>query len=932
MSNGSASSVFQALKHKITFENKRQKEIITAANKGLEFFFRFNESRLDLAFSSFSDEMKHALFEVIFFLHVNHPRYAVHKFIAKKKERVNGVLKTVPYESAADLYVEDSLSGVVGIENISAIFKDEFNDYIQKTFRISKLKQNDFAPICSIASLGSIGTICHKEFKSDLDLQVQWELEPFLIEEKEVTDKHLQYYIEKLVRYFAKIYFHSQIKKNSPEAKDKILHKANIYGRNTAKKRWPYSYSHFIEKSGELKQCLKSVNHKRKISNEIISLYKTFQSVFRKKERELKDQLLKQKVRKIQDYVQAKFPEAEIYLFGYSSKDYRNGIHGTTMESKESSGSAYELILNYEVLMPGIQFTPVIPMHFLFDKKINFNKELYSQFVDYIRFEHFKFFDKVRKQFVDLGSTPRISREYMVEHSGAVYWESFKASSGNLPKALLNLLRIEMLFSTMFRSTIIEVVKDSILLDKYIDVISHMNSSDDEDEEDDSKKKTLPESLPIYELKNFEKEFPRLKQDPWWLKYKALKIGFSPEYSNIRDMDELKLLSRVIDICFALHVRLSDVFDLPKNAESEVTHREAVLEVFLEKAFPPGSPQKQFLKNIFIGEINDMSLFEAGMKRLFKNSLARVETLIGQDEGSLEKSNRDEYKIWYHYFQSNFEPPPNLIQRNILNQLKNARERLQIEFVKNIWIFRSLQKKATAVQKGDNYKALGYLPDEVELYQHKSFIHGLTHCVMNGYYGNANKGTLRETQTQIEFTISKIDLGSMASNKWAFIRPDNVVEIIHQIDKAFTYQEYDFRDCIKKETEVVDVFFFLNLLKYGQLTVVYRNSLRHWYADSFYSWDIEKRASSFYADYESLFKNHYLHRMIAKFFKTHQIQLTPEKQEHLFCWVNPNCAQTKHSANQQKQKEEELNSKFKSIICAVHRAKLPEGEEKEEGL
>ncbi|MBU3918062.1 hypothetical protein KKA14_21240, partial [bacterium] len=233
---------------------------------------------------------------------------------------------------------------------------------------------------------------------------------------------------------------------------------------------------------------------------------------------------------------------------------------------------------------------------------------------------------------------------------------------------------------------------------------------------------------------------------------------------------------------------------------------------------------------------------------------------------------------------------------------------------------------ATATQKGDrHYKALGYLPDEVELYQHESFIHGLTHCVLNGYYGVANKGTFKETQTKIEFTISKIDLGSMASNKWAFIRPENVVEIIRLIDEAFTYQEYDFRDCIKKETEIVDVFFFLNLLKYGQLSIVYRNSLRHWYVDNFHSRDIEKRASSFYANYESLFKNQFLHRMIAMFFKKHKIKLTPEKQKHIFCWVNPNCTQTNHNSSQQDQKEKDLSEKFKSIICAVHRAKANSG-------
>ncbi len=930
------SSITQALQHQVSFEQARLNEIQTAAMKGLEFFHRFNESRLDLAFSSFAEEMKHALFEVIFFLHVNDPHFEKHIFTAKRKERINGVLKNMSIETKTNLYVKNAPSGVMGIENLSAVFKEEFYEYIRNTFGVPKLRQKGFAAICSISSLGSIGTIGHKAYKSDLDLQVQYELEPFLVDERNCTDKHLHHFIDKLIKYFAKIYVHRQLKQKTRNSQSEIIHKGSIIGNNTAKKRWPNLYAHFIEKSDKLIRYLGSVNFKKTIADEVITLYKTYSQLIRRKEREAKDQLLKKKIRKIQDYVQAKFPEAEIYLFGYSTEDYRNGQHGTTMDSKESSGSAYELILNYEVLLPGIQFTPVIPMHFLFDKKVNTNKEMYSRFVDYIRFNYFKLHDRLRGSYVDLGPTPRLTREYMMEHSGAVYWESFKASSGNLPKALLNLLRIEMLFSPMFRNTIIEIVKDSDLLDKYINILSspQKNKAPEENtspkfkntKKNGGKASKFPESLPIFELKSFEKEYPRLKFDPWWIKYKALKIGFSPEYSKIRDPDELKLLSRVIDICFALHVRLSDVFTLPKDHTEVISHREGVLEVFLEKAFPPDSPQKKFLQNIFIGDINDMGLFEAGMKRLFKNSLLRVEKILEQyEEVDSERSNRDEFRIWFHYFQSNFEPSKNQIQRNILNQLKNARERIQIEFVKNVWKFRSMQKKAaSSPQSADNYKVLSYLPDEVELFQHESFIHGLTHCVLNGYYGTVNKGTMKETKTQIEFVISRIDLGSLASNKWAYLRPEDAEDIVSQINEAFTYQEYDFRDCIKKETVIVDVFFFLNLLRYGQLSIVYRNNLRHWFVDSLYSFEIEKKASTFFSDYEALLKNHHLHRMIAKFLKKHNIKLTSENQQHIFCWLNPNSAKTRHSSNQQKQKEQELNNKFKSILLTVHRHKRTE--------
>jgi hypothetical protein len=210
------------------------------------------------------------------------------------------------------------------------------------------------------------------------------------------------------------------------------------------------------------------------------------------------------------------------------------------------------------------------------------------------------------------------------------------------------------------------------------------------------------------------------------------------------------------------------------------------------------------------------------------------------------------------------------------------------------------------------------------LLQHDSFLHGLTSCILNGYYGVINKGTLKESQTQIEFVISQIDLGTIASNKWAFVRPGDVVNIAALINEAFKYQEYDYRDCLNKHIKVVDVFFFLNLLKFGQLSVVYRNSLRHWFVDQYYSIELEKKASEFYVDYVKLLASPVLHKMIAKFFHVRRFKLTKENENHVFCWLNPNSANTKHSANRQKQKEIEINGKFKDIIYSVHKYQEPE--------
>ncbi len=920
-------SILKSLEHQIRFEADRQKATEAAIKKGHSFFTEFNSTRLELAFSSFSEEMKHALFEVMFFLHINDPFFSTHKYNAFRKERVKGVYTDVPYETETSLYVKESPTGVVGIEKLSPVFAKEFKIYVEKELGPFEIKKNPQSAIYSVSSLGSIGTIGHKAYKSDLDLQVQYELEPFLIQEQYCTDKHLHAFLVKLSKYFGKLYIYKNKIKVTEGQKQEILQKAAKVGKNMAKKRWPLLYAHFIEKTINLEKLLVSdryvVSKKqaKATANEVVDVYQLYCKLFRKKERARNEKLLRKKINAIQDYVMRKFPKAETYLFAYSNEDYRKGNHGTTLESKESSGSAYELILNYEVLMPGIQYTPVVPTHFLMDETTNTDKASYEQLVRYFQFNLFNIDPSIRENLVDLGATPKMTQQYLTEHSGAVYWESFKASSGNLPKALLNLLRIEMIFDRRFSSTIIEIIKKPELLDRYLspEYPKLIDNSDQQPAPDEKSQ----DSLPIQKLAELEQQFPLLKSDPWWIKYKALKIGFSAEFSNITESDELKLLSRIIDICFALHVRLSDVFVLPKGKSEFKTHRENVLYAFLSIAFPEGSSHHLFLCNIFNGDLKNMALFEAGMKQLFRNSLARVLSIVNRLEQTMaSKTNRDEYRIWYHYYSRNFDPPLNMVQKNILSQLKNARQRLLIEYKEEKWSFRSIQQRDSQNQLPEGVsRQLSHLPDDVELIQHDSFLHGLTNCILNGYYGITHKGTLKESRTQIEFVASKINLGSMASNKWAIVRPSDIDNIAQSIDEAFAYQEYDYRDCLKSQNEIVDVYFFLNLLKFGQLSVVYRNNLRQWFVDDFYSPKIEQKASLYYSNYVELLTSTELHRMIASFLKNRRFKLTEQNLQHLSCWLNPNSAQTKHSANQQKQKEQAINGKFKAIISAVHQYK-----------
>ncbi|MBU3917709.1 hypothetical protein KKA14_19450, partial [bacterium] len=640
------------------------------------------------------------------------------------------------------------------------------------------------------------------------------------------------------------------------------------------------------------------------------------------------------------------YPKAEVYLFAYSNDDYRDGKHGTTLESKEASGSAYELILNYEVLMPGIQFTPMIPIHFLMPGSINSNRNKYESIVDNIRLGFTKTFDQYRTRLVDLGSTPPLTPQYLVAHSGAMYWESFKASSGNLPKAMLNLLRFEMMFDERFNTSVIELIKNPKRLDKYageevvtedeveaeyedydfdqeeieevddfyddygIEIIEKMEENQEDDVlgyEDN------PEGLSIPQLLKIENKFPSLQQDPWWLRYKALKIGFGPENISVEDENEKTLISRIIDLGFALHIRVSDVFANIIESKKITTYREKVLSMFLDKAFTQS--KRRVLEHISNGEVESVINFEKDLKYLFKRSMDRVQRYVEQYGGE-DKTNQSENQIWYHYYEKNFDPPKNVIRRDILSDLKVPRGRLQIGISSNKkWFFRSIQKSTLAGSRYDTFGLLDHLPDEVDLFEHESFLHGIAHCLLNGYYGIINKGTLKESRTHLEYSVAHTEIGKKSADKFAFIRPDIVDRLVDGIDRAFPPQEYDFRDCIYKEKEVTDAFVCLNLLEYGRVSFMYRDNLKNWYVDEVDHPNVERASESLFHKQEQILSSSTIQNTIKNFFVKHRIKFNDfARSGRLSCWVNPNSVNTYHSADKFSQKEAYLGNQLRKLI------------------
>jgi hypothetical protein len=374
-------------------------------------------------------------------------------------------------------------------------------------------------------------------------------------------------------------------------------------------------------------------------------------------------------------------------------------------------------------------------------------------------------------------------------------------------------------------------------------------------------------------------------------------------------------------MAFALHVRISDVFTKPGDTRPFASHREQVLIEFLKRAFPPISEKRKFLEHLFIGEVRSVNQFEQEMRELFKSCLNRVNQKIAafniQGQG-----NQREFEIWYHYYQSNFEPAPNVIPKTILNHLKVARGRLQIGYkVGEGWFFRSFQRESKVGKRFDTFGHLDHLPEDVMLRERSAFLSGLADCVLNGYYGVLNQGTLKETRTVIEFDAKYMDLGNRTDNTLAYVRPDNVHRVLTQIIEFFPYRTYHYMDCVQKKREVVEVMLFLNLCHFGRLSALYRDNLLTWYCDEWEHPDLYARAHNLRASLKSEIMAKPIHITLAKFFKAKEINPT---QVQLRAWVNPNSVDTAHSAQQVQIKEREISEEFLRVVKHVHGSRMGE--------
>lgn len=877
-------------------------KLASGVEEGIAYFNSFNEGRIGHAFESFDPSMRFALYEIIYLLHVNGPELKDLKYQVFSSDKK----KASAEEHFVNLYMEGVPSGVKGITNLSPVFQQDFETYIKKTFDERITETTGTTPIEGIYSIGSIGTVGHKNIDSDLDLEVQYNLEPSHFDTSQWTDDMLK---DVLMKEHGRLIQGYYLKKGVDPGKNQTEEqkkKVSLFFRKRIEQKYPILFRHLLSKKSNVVREIRGKNDQKlryQLLLEIIDLIKSKESWKMKKLVAQQEQSLKQRILKIQNYVQAKFPEAEIYLFPFSRKDLLKGNFGSTLDSKESSGSAYELILNYETLMPGIYFTPVIPSHFLFSQEINNNSTQFDNFNQFIQFGLMDFCNNITSQINYQGPTPDLDPLYVAEHQSAAYWEAFKASSGNLPKATLNILRYEMMLEDKFRKTTIQLIKDPKLLDRFIPG------------EDPQTAGTENDLIPPGAMLEIEEDFPALRFDPWWLRYKALKIAYGiPGLMRGTTESDSDKISQIIDFAFALHIRLSDVFTKPGDTRKFDRHREKVLQKFLRRVFPPGSNKLNRLTATFIGDVQTVSEFEIDLRQLFLKSIERIQEKV-KNIIKIDEKTTKEFEIWHHYYLQSFKPGPNVVQRSILNHLQTPRGRLQIGFIqKKGWFFRSLQK-GLSVGKRFESSILNLLPEEIILKENTLFLKGLVYCVINGYYGIFNKGMLNETKTEVEFDRKHTDLGSKFDNQLAFVRPDQIERIMKQIIALFTAKKISYLDCIQTERTINEVMIFLNLLKIGRVSVLYRDSLDTIYVDQFEIPKFTENIEVYIGAYQKMLKAKFLHILLRKFFESKKIDIN---KVVLKTWVNPNSVETNHAATKYAAKENDLAEHFHAVIMKIH--------------
>ena len=800
---------------------------------GLKFYQKFSNQRLKNAIRLFSPSMKKALYETLFLLHFNHPSFR--NFHLPAKTSGDNQRAASNSKAEVDLFVNNAPAGVLGFSNMSAIFFKDMQTHIQREYRvdIAQLPPLRNYPIVSICSLGSIGTIAHKLEKSDLDLQIQYDISPYLISEQHCNDSFFADALD---------FFRQQAKKQ----RAKLTTAAFEFDKN-----FP-----LISRFQKKKDLLKDVGNFLKLSCEVTKLYDIYDQQFFAASRLSVEQRLQKRIKNIERFISSKYPDEDMHFFAYSTDNYRQGFHGSTLESKESSGSAYEKILTYDTLMPGIQYNSVVPSHFIFGDNINKNESLYQSIIACLRLRLFDDGLAARlkldpRRIVDLGATPELSRKYLDEHRGAIYWEAFKGSSGNLPKAFLNLLRLESLYSEgQNRQTVIRLIKEP---DTYKNLLSEIKAKVDQESLKDPYGLQYDEQspFPLHEVYRLETQNPDLLLDPWWIKYKVLKIFYWQ--ASFLDYNSKQDISLMIDTCFALHVGLDDIFMSQYTNLNEIESvRIRLLNDYFENAFPALTRKRDFIEKIFQGEVSNVNYFEDRLKKHFRDAISR----ILKQSGTAITAKAEEKRIWLQYYEQNFEPSKNQIPRNILSNINKASGRLQVRYQTDQWHFRTIRSFDQA--KTSRFRVFGNperLAAKVNLHHDHDLVRGLVYCIINKLYGSYERQNIKMSTSLIELLAHTYEDAMPPDVRYSKVNSKLLEMLATMVAGRFPVREVDYREAMQSGFFVTEIIFVINVLVFGRVQAIYRDRMDNYYQVTIDNKELNDASFKYMGKVEVLEKN-----------------------------------------------------------------------------
>ena len=919
-------SLVEAYAQRFPQETQLVREGVAA---GQRFFDAYHRPRLALALESMSAAMRHALYETLFLLHCNDPALQQFRF-------------ALADGSSASLHLEGAPAGIQGLEQLDPSFSQAYAQHIEQQFGMDAFPTpqpgstakgapaKGWAPIVMVQSVGSVGSVSYKPQQSDLDLQVMYDAMPLSWHSERWDAPLLRESLRREQRWWVQHLCKTHhLHRATLEHDEALATRLNRSAEKCLAQAYPHLTRSLLHGDGArngdawddaawndgawFAALEDDPPRLRAVLLEIARLIRRTLRLNRKLHTNHAETLLLRRIQHLQRYLDVEHPQAEVYLFAYSVDGFKQGHYASSLDLKESSGAAYELILNYETLMPGVQYTPLIPSHFLMPLEVNDTPQQFEALID---LWHLGAFDRAfaggsagaadgaadavsggvegaRLPLLDVGPAPNLDPLYVARHGGAIYWEAFKATTGNLPKALLQLLRFEMLLDARFTLPIIRLLRQP-------EVFDHLALPRPEGEMrqigEQAALGQMKTGLPGWQVLELERQFLILPHDPWWMRYKVLKLVFAhPEGINELGEDERRRLSFLIDINFALHLRIADVMPVPEDDAPNGAKRSpppfvgnrvrhAFLSAFLDRAFPPHTPSRIHLENLLNGSMAGVSHFDAELRNTLRRLIVRVESKLSALGVRELVAEGEELRLWLNHYTESFQRPENAVPSMVLKHLRAPRPCIEVGHHPEAgWTFFSKRHPREERPLVVPSRLTPYLPDRVPLLENPSFLKGLAACVRNRYFDRVLLHG-QQVSTIMEIDVHALQFAGELDRQHARLTEGGLNRLMMHLQAFFPPLTLDYRTVLHQKRHHRDIFVLLNLLRFGQLEVLYRDHLDEWYVDTYQVPEMISEAEKLVESPQALLGFWPLHQKFAAFLAKRRID---PGEVRFAAWVNP---------------------------------------------